>query len=410
MPPPRRRRSFTPDALPEQVVAHPNDLAEAVEHIGRHAVIGFDTEFVGEHTYRPDLCLLQVSTAERLLIIDPYECGPLDAFWDLLHDPARVLVVHAGREEVRMCHFHSGRSPGNLFDLQIAAGLIGLTYPIGYAGLVQIVLGGRLNKSDTLTDWRRRPLTDSQIRYAFDDVRYLIPAYTRVLQRLRKHDRVPWATDEFGAFIGRSLADGMTVERWRKIKGVGALNRRELAVARGVYGWREDVAERQNRPPRTVIRDDLLIELARRGARNADDVLSLRGLPRGEADTIHEVVRTANAIPLSSCPEVIEGDFDPPQIGILSCILSVVLSDVCERMKLATSLVCSMQDLKDLARSRQAGGELPDDSPFQTGWRRQHVLPALTEVLDGGTSIRIADPRSGAPLEYVELEDDDEDE
>ena len=86
---------------------------------------------------------------------------------------------------MRICYFQSGKPPANVFDVQIAAGLVGLTYPIGYAGLVHDLLGQRMTKGETLTDWRRRPLTPAQMRYAFDDVRFLLPAWKKLTDRLQ---------------------------------------------------------------------------------------------------------------------------------------------------------------------------------------------------------------------------------
>src|ERR1700720_3836966 len=113
----------------EELVSTPEELAACCAHLATCPQIGFDTEFVGEDTYHPRLCLIQVATPERLILIDPLTAGPLDEFWKLITDPARLVVVHAGREEVRLCRLWTGQAPGNLFDLQLAAGLAGLAYP-----------------------------------------------------------------------------------------------------------------------------------------------------------------------------------------------------------------------------------------------------------------------------------------
>src|SRR5437867_2481544 len=119
--------------LPETIVAEPHELASCCAFLATCSEFGFDTEFVGEQTYHPQLCLIQVATAEKLFLIDPMTVGPLDRFWDVVVDPAQTVIVHAGREEVRLCHLRTGRTPGNLFDLQIAAGLAGLAYPLSHA-------------------------------------------------------------------------------------------------------------------------------------------------------------------------------------------------------------------------------------------------------------------------------------
>src|SRR5271166_4834913 len=195
------RRYQTPDPLkpelPEQLVTQPEELAACCEHLAASRCFGLDTEFVGEDTYHPRLCLVQVATAQRLFLIDPLSVGPLDAFWKLVVDPANLVVVHAGREEVRLCHLWSGQTPGNLFDLQIAAGLVGMVYPLGHGGLVYQVLGVQIAKGETLTEWRTRPLTRAQIRYAFDDVRYLLHVWQRLAARLEELGRTDWAREEF---------------------------------------------------------------------------------------------------------------------------------------------------------------------------------------------------------------------
>src|SRR6187549_3246799 len=121
----RRRPSKLP-SLPEHVVATPGRLAAAVAHLAAAPVVGFDTEFVGEDSYRPELCLVQVASSQALFVIDPFACGPLDAFWEVMTDPKKVVVVHAGREDLRICQFAAGKPPERVFDVQVAAGLAGL--------------------------------------------------------------------------------------------------------------------------------------------------------------------------------------------------------------------------------------------------------------------------------------------
>src|SRR5437868_8950736 len=220
-----------PDLL-EQIVTQPEELAEACAHLAASRRFGFDTEFVGESTYHPHLCLVQVATAERVILIDPLTVGPLDEFWKLVVDPANEVIVHAGREEVRLCRLWAGQIPGNLFDLQIAAGLAGLAYPLGHAVLVNQLLGVQIAKAETLTEWRDRPLTRQQIRYAFDDVRYLLPLWQRLAGRLGELQRPDWATEEFTRLANHAAPEEPALEKWRKLRGLGSLDRRRLAVVR----------------------------------------------------------------------------------------------------------------------------------------------------------------------------------
>ena len=135
----------------------------------------FDTEFVSEETFEPVLCLIQVATRERLAVDrSRWRSGDLGPFWDVVNDPAVEVVMHAASEDLRICRLQTGKVPRRVFDVQIAAGLVGFGYPLSLVNLVGQVLGVSLAGGETRTDWRRRPLTPAQLRYALDDVRYLL--------------------------------------------------------------------------------------------------------------------------------------------------------------------------------------------------------------------------------------------
>ncbi|HYV37480.1 MAG TPA: ribonuclease D, partial [Gemmataceae bacterium] len=288
--------------LAERVVTQPDELADCVAHLTQCRRFGFDTEFVGENSYHPQLCLVQVATKDALYLIDPLMTGPLDSFWQVVVDPQNEVIVHAGREEIRLCYLASGRPPGNLVDLQLVAGLAGLPYPLGHGSLVKEVLGIQLSKGETLTEWGKRPLTKSQIRYAFDDVRHLLAIWKKLSARLDKLGRRDWAKEECARLIASAkphapAQDGPS-EKWRKLRGVGSLDRRRLAVVRELFTWREAAAAKHNRPPRTIVRDDLLIEIARRGPAKESDLNVIRGLPKRDLTAIVDAVQRGRDLPL----------------------------------------------------------------------------------------------------------------
>ncbi len=387
--------------LPEQLVEDPRGLAECCEHLAGCSVFGFDTEFIGEDTFHPRLCLVQIATAERLFVVDPFAAGDLAPFWELVADPARVVVVHAGREEIRMCQHGCGRPPGNLFDLQLAAGVVGMGYPMGHAALVYQLLKVQLSKAETLTDWARRPLTRQQVQYAYDDVRHLLPLWRQLTRRLDKLGRADWAAEEFQALTRRALAEDPAVERWRKLRGLGCLDRRRLAVVRELFAWREAVAERQDRPARTVVRDDLLVEIARRLPQKDKDLTVLRGMPRQDFEGILAAVRRGRELPNDRLPALPERDNDPPQVGLVTSLLMAVLGDLCARSDLTPGLAATTTDVKLLVRARFQGMEPPAESALTHGWRSRAVLPALLAVLDGRQAVRVADVRAAAPFELT---------
>jgi ribonuclease D len=386
--------------LPEITVDSADAFAAMCEHVAAFEVFGFDTEFIGEDSYRPELCLLQVATDERLFVVDPFACGPLDAFWELVADPQRTAVVHAGREEIRICHFQGGRPPGDLFDLQLAAGLIGLSYPIGHGTLISQMLGVRLPKGETLTDWRLRPLTPRQVRYAFDDVRFLLPLHRKITKRLTDLGRAEWADEENASLVRRAVLENPALEKWRKLRGAGALDRRRLAILRELYAWREDIAARTNRPTRFILRDDLVVEVARRNPKSLSDLEALRGLPRLDPGPLFEAIERGRAVPAEECPEAFEREDDPPQVAVAGAVLSACLGDICQRNYLASSLVTTASELRSLVRLRSMGGDVSKVGPLAGGWRGRAVLPRLLDLLDGRVGVHIADLARESPLGY----------
>ncbi len=384
--------------LPEQIVTRPEELVVCCEYLASCRQFGLDTEFVGEETYHPRLCLIQLSTAERLILIDPMTVGPLDAFWKIIVDPAHLVVVHAGREEVRLCKRWSGLTPANLFDLQIAAGLVGLAYPLGHGALVNQLLGIQLAKGQTLTEWRRRPLTQQQIRYAFDDVRYLLPSWQRLAARLDELGRVEWAREEFARLSDNANPEEQGTEKWRKLRGLGSLDRRHLAIVRELSRWREAMAEAKNRPARTIVRDDLLIEIARRNPSREHDLAVIRGLPRRDLPAILQAVQRAQALPLEDCPAKAEREQDLSQLALVTNVLIAVLGDFCARHQLAPNLVANNQDVRLLVRARFHGEPLPAESSLTQGWRHAYILSHLLAVLEGRHTLRITDVTAEAPF------------
>ncbi len=161
----------------------------------------------------------------------------------------------------------------------------------------------------------------------------------------------------------------------RKLRGLGSLDRRRLAVVRALYNWREETADRTNRPSRTIVRDDLIVEIARRNPTRERDLQTLRGLPRRDLDAIVATAAAAANLPAEEWPTAVERDQDPPQVALTASVLTAVLGDVCARLRLAPNLVASNQDVKRLVRARFVGGPLPDDMPLTQGWRAQPSCP-----------------------------------
>ncbi|MDB4368501.1 imidazolonepropionase [bacterium] len=215
------------------------DFCEAVRGC---EFIGFDTEFVSESRYRPQLCLVQVAADGRYAIIDTLAVKDISVFWDLLVEGDHVTVVHAAREEFMFCYRACGRRPKKLFDVQLGAGMTGLEYPASYGNLVSRLLGSRVDKGETRTDWMRRPLSNRQIDYALSDVTHLKGLFDVVSTNLNKLNRMEWFEAEMDIWQN-SLERAENEPQWQRVAGISNLNRRALAIVRELWIARDKEAK-----------------------------------------------------------------------------------------------------------------------------------------------------------------------
>lgn len=356
----------------------------------------FDTEFVMEDRYESDVCLIQIATETMLVLIDPLLGFDLSGIWSLVYDDHVETIVHAGQEDLALCVQHSGEVPRRVFDLQIAAGLITEDYPVSLLKLVQTFLHIRLHKSKTLTDWRRRPLTAEQQRYAAEDVAHLIPIHRIIVGYLKRSGRLQWANAEFAKFEDITLYRRAEEDKLHRVKGAGSLKGRELAVLRELLAWRETAAQNLNRPARTVLRDHLLIEIARTGMSSISDLSDLRGLnlsTRNLRDA-SDVVNAALKLPQDAWPKPVHREIETAHEQVLITLVTALLRAYCLENDIAYGLLGTKKSIRDLIRfhckNRENGGELT------RGWRGEAVGQFLREVLTGKRSLHVT-TRKGQP-------------
>jgi ribonuclease D len=385
----------------ESLITTAAQLQALIDHLRAIGRFGFDTEFVSEDTFEPVLCLIQVATSERLAIVDPLAIRDLTPFWDVVCDPSVEVVMHAAGEDLRICQIWTGKLPRRVFDVQMAAGLVGMSYPLSHSNLVWQVLGVSLGVGETRTDWRRRPLTAGQVEYALDDVRYLLEIADFFRTRLENLGRMEWAEAEFEEFVA-SVARRADEERWRRLPGLNQLSRRSLEMARRLSEWREDEARRQNRPLRQLMRDDLLVAIAKRQPTNRRGLEALRDFNRpgllNRSDEILSALDDARSVPEDDLPELSARHEEPPGLSTVSSLLSAALTQCCAQHEIAGSLVANVADVKHLIRWYLEGASETHAPLLLQGWRAELCGKLLLDVLEGRVALRVADPASEFPV------------
>lgn len=383
------------------IIATSADLAALVERMSGAEFIAFDTEFVSEFTYRPTLCLVQVAFGDELAAIDAMAIEDLRPFWSVVTSPGHVTIVHAGRQELLFCLGSVGLPPANLFDVQLAAGMVGLEFPAGYGNLVSKLLGVTPQKGETRTDWRRRPLTDRQIQYALEDVRQLRPLYEFLVARLKSLGRLAWHEAEMRDWQADVSAYEAS-DRWRKVAGSSSLHGRGQAIVREVWKWREEEAERLDRPAKRILRDDLIVELAKRRVDDRTQIQAIRGMERGDlsraAPKIAAAVSRALNLSEAELPRLDRVESNS-RYSLLGQFMNSALSIICRESSMAASLLGSANDVRDWIAYRLDGGQA-EPPALARGWRAEFVGRVLDDLLAGGTAIRVSNPRSDQPLTF----------
>ena len=373
-------------------IRDPGSFATLCVQLRKAHRIGLDTEFIGEDRFTPRLELIQIAVGDASAVVDVPALGTLDGLGEILADPKIEKVFHAGRQDLELLAAYTGAMPVPFFDTQVASAMVGYGTQIAYSQLVQKVTGQRLEKAHTFTNWSQRPLTPEQLAYAFEDVQFLFPIHDHLLRRLKSLGRMEWVQEEFARLqttLGTTARDPR--ERYQRIRGWDNLKPKTVAVLRELAAWRDEEAQRRNVPRARVIRDEVLVELARRTPRTIQELQGTRGLhgaeieKRGEA--ILFAIQRGLAVPPSEWPEVPQSRRPEPESAGQVELLQSVLKARATEEHMAPTLLATSSDLQTLVEAKHDREKL--DLPILNGWRRKLAGELLLHVLDGKVSVSV---------------------
>lgn len=261
------------------LVADSAALEEACAALLEAEFLAVDTEFWRQKTYYPVLCLVQLASPTRCVVVDTLapglDLGPLRR---LLLDPRSTKVLHAASQDLEVLLLALGRVPGPLFDTQLAARALGLGEQPGYATLVQQLLGVSVDKGAQVLDWTRRPLSPAQLRYAADDVRHLADLYPLLRERLEQAGRAAEFQRRMSGLEDPARYQVPPAEAWRKVK-IRRPTAQAQAILVQVAAWREERARARNLPRGWILPDATLIALANRAPRRVEELAALPQMP-----------------------------------------------------------------------------------------------------------------------------------
>lgn len=254
---------------------------ETMDGLSEAPWIGFDTEFVGEKTFIPVLCLIQVVVDQHIYLIDPLKIKNLDRFLGLITDPAILKITHAGDNDYRLLNTLFGTVPQNTFDTQIAAGFVGYNYPAGFGKIVERELNVSLAKSHTVADWESRPLDPKALDYAVEDVKYLPALHHKLTHKLRRLQRESWAREENRKWESPQFYHVDPYKEALANDYIHQLDFREKVFLLRIYQWRRQKALEYNIPKETVLQNRHISTVLRATKDGPHAFRSNRTMPEG---------------------------------------------------------------------------------------------------------------------------------
>ena len=370
-----------------------NTLAELLALGDRLRVsdwIAVDTEFIREKTFYPRLCLIQVATPQVIACIDPLEIESLDPLLDILFDKSIIKIFHAARQDLEIFHHLRGKLPIPIFDTQIAGRLLGHGEQLSYRDLVQAILGVSLQNSQTRTNWALRPLKNSQIGYAIDDVRFLGELYPRLLATLHAKDRHAWVWEDCARLSDPSHYSIEPTQAWKRVRGHKKLHGQQLAALRALADWRERKAIANDKPRKWILADALLLELSRKLPQNMKSLSELRSIPEKLLNRWgHEITDVIKNAHQHAQQVRFEGAspqrLSPEQESTVDVMMAVVRQQALLH-DISPGIIATPKTLKRLILG-------DTELPLLEGWRAEIAGKALLSLLTGQMRLGIRNGR-----------------
>lgn len=244
------------------MIKNESQLNTYLELIKNSSLIGIDTEFKRIDSYYPELCLIQIATGEHLECIDVLAIKDLEPLFKKLYDSETSWIVHSARQDIEALYYLSKRIPRSLFDTQIAASLLNYSLQVSYQSLTETLQNVYLEKKHTRFNWKTRPLPEEVLQYALDDVKYLLPNYEILKAKLIESDKLEWLIEEVSFLLNKNLYEPNFKQIIKKTSGISKIDPQSQKIAVDLLMWREDIAQKKNKPRKWIMTDENLINFA----------------------------------------------------------------------------------------------------------------------------------------------------
>lgn len=356
------------------------ELDKLVHRARKTDAVALDTEFIWERTYYPRLGLIQMALSdEDCYLIDPLAIKNLQPLGKLLSDRGVSKIFHDAPQDLAILQRATGATPQNIFDTRLAAGFSNLPATLSLVHLVKELLDITLSKEETRTNWLQRPLSDEQIQYALDDVRYLRAVRILLLTRIIGPKIKSWLQEELNLLNNPASYSGPPDnQRYLKVSGNNHLDQQGSAILKNLTTWREGVARKLDRPRGHIIKDAVLIEIARLKPASPLELSQQTDISAKAATkygkTMAAIVATTLAQKESTYPEPHHAIRLSKNDSISMKKLTSLITLKSELLGIAPGLVGNTAELKRLVKTLNSSpNEVPEQLRQTDGWRK-HFL------------------------------------
>ena len=350
--------------------------------------ITVDTEFMRETVFWPKLCLIQVATPAMAVVIDPLsKTLDLTPFLNLLSNKKITKVFHAARQDIEIFSYIGNFIPSPIFDTQIAAMACGFSENAAYDSLVASLLDTKIEKGSRLTDWSKRPLSDTQLLYALNDVTHLCVIYEKLCAHLKATNRMEWIKSEMERLSDPAKYDIDPKNAWQRTK-MDKVPHSALNVAKAIAAWRETEAQQRNIPRRWVLQDHVFYELAKKAPDSLEKLRETRMLPayikkntkaqKSLVESINEGLKDTTTLNLpAKTPRA------HPVKSTTMTLFKTLLKLCCEQHGVAEQLVATSEDLRHLIHNSKS------DIRALSGWRREIFGKHALDMKQGKIALKL---------------------
>lgn len=364
-------------------------LSDLCSRMKASSSVALDTEFISGKRPETILSIVQVGfSAKEAYLIDVLALDDLTPLKPILENQAIVKILHDASQDLGLIAKATRATPKNIFDVKVAARLLGMGTNYSLSELTQNLCSVHLSKGQQRSNWLRRPLKPAQVKYAEKDVLYLHQIREVLLLEANRVQRTVWLEQEMCIFDDpQQYLPPLPGERLLRSPGTRKLSPQQCAVVTALADWRTDAALKTGILPKNLLRDKEIFRLAKQRCTKPGQVRSIcPSMPRRYQLEVSQLIKEALNTPTNECPK----SFAPrPLTGTEVAQLHLLLAVVSIRGSeygIEPELIGTNAILTDFILNPGK-----PSNPLSHGWRLEVAGRDLMEILQGRLSVMLRD-------------------